>query len=133
MGPRLKFILFLGLISSSIVILYFLNPASSIFYAPCPFKTLTGFYCPGCGSLRALHQLLHGNFLSAFRLNPLMVLALPIMVYAFCSKVIFFVTGRPLPRIFVPAIWIWLLLVIILLFWVFRNIPLQPFSLLAPH
>ncbi|PYV86056.1 MAG: hypothetical protein DMG90_22080 [Acidobacteria bacterium] len=35
------------------------NPASSGIFPPCPFLWLTGFYCPGCGSLRALHQLLH--------------------------------------------------------------------------
>src|SRR5690554_8210264 len=41
----------------------------------------TGFYCPGCGSQRAIHLLLHGDIIGAFRFNPLMVLTIPIMVY----------------------------------------------------
>ena len=132
-NQSLKFSLVLGLIIVSSVFLYLFNPEISIFYAPCPFKTLTGLYCPGCGSLRALHQLLHGNLLSALRLNPLMVLSLPILGYSFFSNLTLLIRGRPFPRILVPAIWIWLLLIIILLFWIFRNIPLKPFSFLAPN
>jgi hypothetical protein len=130
---RLIFSLVLGLVLISVVFLYLFDPAKSIFYAPCPFKTFTGFYCPGCGSLRALYQLLHGNVLAAFRLNPLAILSLPFLGYAFISKSITILRGRPLPRIFIPAIWIWILLIIILLFWIFRNIPVRPFSLLAPN
>jgi len=132
-NQRLKFALVLGLIIVSSVALYLFNPENSIFYAPCPFKTLTGFYCPGCGSLRALHQMLHGHLLSALRLNPFMVLSLPILGYSFFSNLALSIRGRPFPRILVSAIWIWLLLIAILLFWIVRNIPIKPFLLLAPN
>ena len=42
-------------------ILYFLSPYDSGVYAPCPFNALTDLYCPGCGTLRGLHELLHGH------------------------------------------------------------------------
>lgn len=35
----------------------------------CGFFVLTGLKCPGCGSQRALHALLHGDVVGAFRLN----------------------------------------------------------------
>ena len=129
---RLKYSLGLGFITFSVIFLFLFNPAHSTFYAPCLFHTLTGFYCPGCGSLRALHQLLHGNMLKAFGLNPLMVLSLPFLGYVFISRVVLVRRKRPSPVVFIPAIWIWLIGVGILMFWMLRNIPFYPFNLLAP-
>ena len=58
--------------------------AASVFFAqndpyetqigmPCPILTLTGWQCPGCGSTRALYSLLHGDFVQAFTMNPLLL------------------------------------------------------------
>ncbi|NIM07518.1 MAG: DUF2752 domain-containing protein, partial [Armatimonadetes bacterium] len=69
----------------AMVFLYKFNPAGTSFYPPCPFNMLSGLYCPGCGSLRALHQLSHGHLLAALYLNPLMVIALPFIVYGLFS------------------------------------------------
>ncbi|HEV2113081.1 MAG TPA: DUF2752 domain-containing protein, partial [Terriglobales bacterium] len=88
--------------------------------------------CPGCGSLRALHQLLHGNLAGALSYNPLMVLSLPFVVYWVASQAVLLWRGEALPRRFIPARWIWALLVVVLSFWVLRNVPVYPFSLLAP-
>ena len=129
---RLKPIAVLGLCILVLTLLYIFNPAGSIFYATCPFHALTGFYCPGCGSLRALHQLLDGQLATAFGLNPLMVLSLPFLGYSFLSYIMVGIRGHLLPNFFVPAIFIWVFLGIVLLFWVLRNISLYPFSLLAP-
>ena len=38
---------------------------------------LTGLKCPGCGSQRAVHALLHADLASAFAHNALLVLSLP--------------------------------------------------------
>jgi hypothetical protein len=37
---------------------------------PCITKNLFGFECLGCGSQRALSLLLHGEFISAFKMYP---------------------------------------------------------------
>lgn len=37
---------------------------------PCPFKTLTGFDCPGCGFQRSVLALLKGDFILSFHLYP---------------------------------------------------------------
>ncbi|MEO7678837.1 MAG: DUF2752 domain-containing protein [Verrucomicrobiota bacterium] len=57
-------------------VLYFFSPAQYAFYPRCIFHSLTGLACPGCGALRAVHQLLHGNISAAFDFNPLFVLVL---------------------------------------------------------
>ena len=53
------------------------DPEDHILFPKCPIYTLTGYKCPGCGSQRALHNLFHGNFLTAFIYNPLMILLMP--------------------------------------------------------
>ena len=113
-------------------ILYFLSPYDSAVYAPCPFNALTGLHCPGCGTLRGLHELLHGHIGKAFGLNLLMVLSLPFIVYSFVNYVVAGVRGRPARRIFIPSGFIWALLGIVLLFWIVRNLPVYPLTYLAP-
>lgn len=62
------------------VVLYFLvDPGESAMMPKCLFKTLTGLDCPGCGSQRALHALLHGNLAEAWRMNALLVASLPVL------------------------------------------------------
>jgi Protein of unknown function (DUF2752) len=113
-------------------IIYLLDPSSSDLYPPCPFLALTGFYCPGCGTLRALHQLTLGHPVAALDLNPLMVLLLPFVAYFLASHAMLAVTGQPLRRFFVRPALIWTLLGIILVYWLLRNVPGYPFTLLAP-
>jgi hypothetical protein len=67
----------------ALVIYYQYNPATVTFFPPCPFLLLTGLPCPGCGSQRCLHQLLHGHVVDAFALNPLLVLSLPYLLIGF--------------------------------------------------
>jgi hypothetical protein len=63
--------------SAGMVVLYLFDPATSGFYPVCPLHQITGLQCPGCGGLRALHQLLHGHLGAAWRLNPLVVVLPP--------------------------------------------------------
>lgn len=52
-------------------VLFAFNPESARFYPRCPLSLL-GFSCPGCGTLRAMHYYLHGDFVRAFEFNPLL-------------------------------------------------------------
>ena len=113
-------------------ILYFVNPGTSTLYPMCPFLWVTGCYCPGCGSLRALHQITRGHLVSEFGLNPLLVLSMPFVAYYFASQVSLAFRGFPLRTFFVRPLLIWSLLGVIILYWIVRNLPMHPFSLLAP-
>ena len=65
-----------------LIVLYFFDPAtSSNIYPPSLSREWGGVYCAGCGTLRALHQLLHGNWRTAFRLNPLILIFIPYFFY----------------------------------------------------
>ncbi|WP_420330009.1 DUF2752 domain-containing protein [Serinicoccus sediminis] len=45
--------------------------------SPCIIYTETGHYCPGCGGLRAVYDLLHGAPVRAWHNNALVALGLP--------------------------------------------------------
>jgi len=83
----------------------------------CWFRRLTGWYCPGCGSTRALHAMTHGDARAMMAYNALAPLAL---VGAFAMA---WATPRRVPR------WLWAgALVVVLGFGVLRNV----FPALAP-
>ena len=115
-----------------IVLLSVFDPAASGIFPPCPVRYLTGWYCPGCGSLRALHQLLHGNLREAWAMNPLTILLLPFIAYGLASQALLQLRGRGLPRVFLPATTIRILCAVIILFGIARNLPFHPLHLLAP-
>lgn len=61
------------------------DPGTSVLAPKCPFKLLTGFDCPACGNQRALHALLHGQWLAAFRYNPFLFLSAPYLLAVACT------------------------------------------------
>ncbi|MEV5105705.1 DUF2752 domain-containing protein [Streptomyces massasporeus] len=84
----------------------------------CPFRTATGFDCPGCGSLRALHELTHGHLTAAADYNLLLVVFLP------CAAAVWVrtVTGRARPRI-LPKWAAWATVIVLIVWAVIRNLP----------
>jgi hypothetical protein len=109
------------------------DPATSGIFPPCPLRYFTGWYCPGCGSLRAIHQLLQGNLRAAWALNPLTVAFLPFIVYGLASQALYEIRGSRLPGLFLRAEWIRVLCAAIILFGIARNLSFYPFVMLAPH
>jgi hypothetical protein len=107
--------------------LFILEPGKSPFLPGCPFRALTGFTCPGCGTTRGLHQLLHGNLAAAFQLNPFLILALPFLIYALLKYTNAALRGQPIRGNSLPAKYIWALFGFVLFFWIFRNTPFYPF------
>ena len=97
----------------------------------CPFYSGTGFYCPGCGSLRATHYLVTGHPLTGLRYNPLVLLVLPLLVFStirwFCQA--FMTRDIPFPR--QTGVY-WAVLIVFLVFFIARNIPLELFDVLRP-
>ena len=114
------------------IVLRMFDPATSGVFPPCPLHYLTGLYCPGCGSLRAIHQLLLGNFSNAWALNPLAMMLLPFVLYGLASQALVELRGRGLPEPILRGFWIRALCALIVLFGILRNVPLFPFDRLAP-
>ena len=126
---RLTALLIWSSIAVGAAYLFIFEPGKSGFFPACPFRALTGFTCPGCGSTRGLHRLLHGDLLAAFEFNPLMVVALPFLLYALVRYTVAAVSGRPLQKRYLDAKYIWMLFAVIMSFWLFRNTRFYPFPL----
>jgi hypothetical protein len=65
------------LLMAGVVIFYVFDPETHAFFPKCMFLALTGFECPGCGTQRAIHSLLHLDFRRAFSYNALMPFLVP--------------------------------------------------------
>ena len=66
-----------GSAAAAMTVLHFRDPHDSGSYGYCPFYELTGWWCPGCGGLRGMHNLTEGRLLDAVHGN---VLLLPLLV-----------------------------------------------------
>ncbi len=123
----------IGLVVSILLYLYyFYNPGQEIYFPKCPFYSLTGLYCPGCGSQRALHQLLHFNIFETLNHNALYVIGLFSIIYNIIIKGINKYRNKNYYNyLYHPKTPI-LLGVLIIAFWILRNVPSEPFCYLAP-
>lgn len=105
------------------VIYYLFNPAESGLFPPCPFHSITGLECPGCGSQRTFHYLLHFQLKDAFFTNPLLVIAIPYIITGIYVE--YFGGKEKYPRvrkILYGKNAIVFVLIVIILFWIGRNL-----------
>ena len=97
------------------------DPSTVRFFPRCTFLTLTGLKCPGCGTQRAIHALLHGNFLEAVRFNAMMVASVPLLaLYGYAE-----IVRKSKPRFYnkvnsTPIILT--IFVLVVLWWMLRNV-----------
>ncbi|MGD0015996.1 MAG: DUF2752 domain-containing protein [Verrucomicrobiia bacterium] len=130
MRKPLQDVVLVGAIIVVGAVFFFFNPVTTAFYPKCLFHEMTGLYCPGCGSTRALYCLMHGEFREALHDNALVVLALPLLGALLLARA--FRRQPPVAKQRSKLIWFGLLIAVIVAFGVARNIPCRPFSLLAP-
>ena len=96
-------------------VLFRFDPTVAHFYPPCVFHAMTGLQCPGCGSTRALHHLLHGDVAGAFRLNPFLFLVVPFAGSAAIWR-----------RIATSPVVAWTAAGVTIAWWIVRNLPFWP-------
>jgi hypothetical protein len=117
----------------ALLLLWRVDPALPGFYPPCPVRALTGYHCPGCGSLRALHALLHGEVARAFRQNPLAVALLPLIILGLVQQARPRLTPWLAPSSAAPPWRLWAIFTLVVGYGLLRNLPFEPFTWLAPR
>ncbi len=60
--------------------LFAVDPNEPGHYPLCPTKAFLGIDCPGCGCMRGLHSLAHGDIAGAADHNILLLLAVPFVI-----------------------------------------------------
>ncbi|MCQ2249606.1 MAG: DUF2752 domain-containing protein [Bacteroidales bacterium] len=99
------------------------NPLESNMFPKCGFYVITGWKCPGCGSQRALHFLLHGQFAESFRQNPLLWVGGIYIAVTQLMRLRWFGPRCEQLRLSLTGLWasvFWL--VAIIAYWVLRNV-----------
>ena len=97
------------------------DPNETGHYPTCPFLALTGYQCPGCGTLRMIHALASGHLATAFSLNALSFVLLPVLCAAWVRWTAAAVGGRPVRPLVNPTP-TWILLGAVIAFWIGRNL-----------
>ncbi len=102
-------------------IYYAIDPSVSSVFPRCTFLSLTGYKCPGCGSQRAVHALLHGDVIGAFKQNAMLLVAIPWIILCFYAEGQRVRNPRLYARLNAPRL-IWLFLAMVIIWWLLRNI-----------
>jgi hypothetical protein len=108
--------------ASAVAVVAVYDPNEAGHYPTCPFLALTGLYCPGCGSLRAVHAMVHGEVGTAVGLNVLTVLAVVPLLVVWARWVARRWRGTSRTSV-APAAALWALAVVVCVFAVVRNLP----------
>ncbi|HZV68162.1 MAG TPA: DUF2752 domain-containing protein [Saprospiraceae bacterium] len=114
--------IFWFLIGIVVIILYGLFDPEKVAFPKCPFREFTGWLCPGCGSQRAMHQVLHGHFGAAFHLNPLFIPGIVYIMVGYASAGFFPEKWPYLQRTFYGLKAAYVSLAVIVVFWIGRNL-----------
>ena len=109
--------------AAACIVLLLIPPGSpySKWLPKCMFHQLTGLYCPGCGATRALSAMLHGDVKASLHNNALLFPLLALIVFLLMKP------ETSLKRPFAVTI-----VAVVLGFTILRNIPVAPFTYLAP-
>ncbi len=116
-------IIFIGLITLAFIYKVY-NPLENAYFPKCPFKELTSYKCPGCGSQRAIHYLLNFDISNAVKQNILLIISIPYLLLGFVFDIKKNLTYRMLKwrKILFGKRAIFAILFIIISYWIIRNI-----------
>ena len=106
----------------AVAVIAVIDPNQPGRYPTCPFFAVTGHWCPGCGTLRALHAVTEGDLAAAAGLNLLAMASIPVLALTWVLWVRRRWSGVPRARPAPPAL-IWALAAGVLLFGLVRNLP----------
>lgn len=100
---------------------------------PCMFYQVTGLYCPGCGTGRSAFDLIHLNIVEAMSHNIFFVIVFPFITYYMIKVYLEYLFQRKILPFFKISYRAGVILTVgIVFYWIARNIPTEPFLVLAP-
>ena len=100
---------------------YLFDPAEAAWMPHCLWKTLTGTDCPGCGSQRMMHALMHGDLARAWHANAFALCMIPFIIFLLWLEM----TRERHPELYArlhKTSTIWTLAGVITAWWICRNL-----------
>ena len=125
-----------ALAAGGLVLLANVPPTLTTFYPKCQLHSVTGLHCPGCGLTRFAAAVAVGDLRQAVAYNAVAAVAAPFVAVFAAQNLWAWVWGFP-PRRWFSDRWArrvsLAFLAVLIAFFVARNVPAWPFTLLAPH
>ncbi|MDE5584912.1 MAG: DUF2752 domain-containing protein [Muribaculaceae bacterium] len=122
LSKRTVLALVLGILICLLAVVYFFfDPMDAGWMPRCIWKVATGTDCPGCGSQRMAHALMHGDLPGAWRANAYALCLLPLIALMLWLE--FFREKHPrfYGKLHSPAV-IRILGASVLGWWILRNV-----------
>ena len=114
-------ILLIMLVLLLAVAYYFFDPVEAAWMPKCIWKVMTGTDCPGCGSQRMAHSLMHGDLIGAWHANAYAICMIPVIGFLIWLEL--FRDKYPIMYSRIHAPWmIWILVASIFAWWILRNL-----------
>ncbi len=87
---------------------------------PCPFRTITGWLCPGCGITHMSIALIQLDFHTAYLENPFLLLTLPFLIGEILYQRYLQLTKQTNPQW--NQVLLWLYVIALIIFGILRNL-----------
>lgn len=107
---------------AGLLLVHAVDPGEPGNYPSCPWLLVTGTFCPGCGTLRMLHALTHGDVATAVAMNPFALAALVLLAAGWVIWVARVHSGATTPTSLPQRAALGYLAVAVV-YWVARNLP----------
>ncbi len=108
------------------------DPHAAGNYPTCPSIALFGVHCPGCGSMRAMHEFAHADIAGVLSRNVLVPIGLVLLAWSWVAWFDRRLGYSRVPALRPPVPVLYGSVVVLVLFTILRNLPISPFSGLAP-
>jgi hypothetical protein len=120
-----------SLTASACAVVWLADPTTPGGLLPvCPATALLGIDCPGCGSLRMLYSMLHGEAFAAMRYNAVGLVAIALLIWSFAAWTYGRFVGRRI-RSWQHYRWSAAIALVVTVVWfVVRNLNFGPFPVL---
>ncbi|MDE7350629.1 MAG: DUF2752 domain-containing protein [Muribaculaceae bacterium] len=103
------------------VVYFFFDPVEAAWMPKCIWKVATGTDCPGCGSQRMAHALMHGDFRAAWHANAFALCMLPVIAFLLLMECLRERYQRLYCRVHSPLA-IGFIAVAVVVWWIVRNL-----------
>lgn len=122
MRPIGKIMIVIAVLLIGGTVFFVFNPEHHSWMPKCPFYALTGYKCAGCGTMRAIHNLLHLRFAQAWSYNPFLILMAPYLLLLLVLWIVPYDRLTKLRNFAYHYITLYCFLALLILWWVGRNL-----------
>ena len=95
---------------------------------PCVFREYLGVYCPGCGGVRSVVSLIHGDFLQSFIYHPFVIYAAVMLILFIVISTVSLISKGKVKMPELHPVYIYIGIAVIFIQWIVKLVALFVFG-----